>query len=104
MTSAWTLPTPEPIRQRAVRRGRLTSSVCLPECRCPFHLQLHFHFEQLIVVAVPGGAVEETFKAVPFCSFYGPQTVAPLVGPACQLKLDSPVTQTLPPFWTPIGQ
>lgn len=58
--------------------GPLSASVCLPECCCPFRLQLHFHLNKLIVAAMPRGPVEEAFKAVPFCSFYGPQTMAPL--------------------------
>lgn len=60
----------------------------LPECCCPFRLQLHFYLKQLIVVAGPRGPVEETFK-VAFCSFYGPQTMAPLLGLKCQLELDT---------------
>lgn len=66
-------------------------SACLPESCCPFRLQLHFHFKQLIVVALPRGPQEETFKALPFCSFYGPQTMAPLLGPLCQQELDTTV-------------
>lgn len=37
--------------------------LCLPECRCPFRLQLHFHFKQVIVVAMPRGPAYKTFKA-----------------------------------------
>lgn len=69
--------------------GPLSVSVCLPECCCPFRLQLHFHLKQLIAVAVPRGPVEETFKAVPFCSFYGPRTMAPWAGLPRQLELDA---------------
>lgn len=51
---------------------------------CPFCLQLHFHFKQLIVAAVPRGPVEKTFKA--FLLLYSPMLMAPAVATLCQLE------------------
>lgn len=88
----WPLCGPCQLQNRSGREwsgGATAFSAFLPEWWCPFSLQLHFHFKQLIVVAVPRGPVAETFKAVPFCSFYGPQTMAPLVESLCQLELDN---------------
>lgn len=69
--------------------GPLFISVCLADWCCPFRLQLHFQLKQVIVVAVPRDPAEGTFKAVPFCSFYSRQTMAPLDGPLRQQELGS---------------
>lgn len=97
MTSLWTLPTPEPIRQSVVRWA-CRFFLCLPECCCPFRLQLHFNFKQLIVVAMPRGPVEKTFTA--FLLILRPnnhgtigRTLLPTTTGHC-----SSMNQMLPPF------
>lgn len=98
MTSLWTLPTPEPIRQSVVRWA-CRFFLCLPECCCPFRLQLHFNFKQLIVVAMPRGPVEKTFTA--FLLILRPnnhgtigRTLLPTTTGHC-----SSMNQMLPPFF-----
>lgn len=98
MTSPWTLPTPEPIRQSVVRWA-CRFFLCLPECCCPFRLQLHFHFKQLIVVAMPRGPVEKTFTA--FLLILRPNNHGTIGRPLLPTRIGhcSSMNQMLPPFF-----